>query len=369
MRHARIILLVLFVLGIAAAASGAVYVPLWGLLWLPWLIGCLLLCRGLTLGLPLVLATSVGVVIFSGSTTTYEYFWIARVAMSVVAAAGAVAAVVIARPVWRRDLRASAILLVATMGLGVGAAALHLSLPMVPACPRGPVDRGWPQQAWYWLNGDLHEETRGGVQTMWGYHCLGGGGSFCHETAVDDQGRPRGQHTRWAIHQVPLDPARYESDVLYDGGYQSIGVRETMGHLTRWDSVGRWTTYHPNGYMAESGGYQGGRKAGPWRFIYNNGRLFEAGSFHQGQRTGVWRCYAPSGAILRQGRYCPDDGCGRYDCKPGRKCDAWRCFVGHPCGEWTYWDADGEATTRPANKVKPRCSEELPQELRWQLLR
>jgi hypothetical protein len=367
MRLARHTLLAVFALGLLTAALNALYAPLWGLLWLPWLVGCLLLRRGLVVGLLLMLATSVGTVVFCAGTTTYEpdFFWLPRLTMGVVAAAGGVTALIVARRLWRRDLLATTIVTLAAVALGAGAAALHLALPKVPACPRGPFELGW---TWHWLNGSLHEQTRGGVRTSWGRHCLGGGGWFCDETAVDARGAPAGRTLRWAIHQLPLDPERYEREAVYERGYRTAGVLESSGYLARRGRVGRWDRFHANGQLAESGRYHDDRRVGPWRRLYDNGRPLETGSYRDGQPAGIWRCYLPSGVILRQGRYCPDDACGHYGCKPGRQCNAWRCSAGNPCGTWTYWDEEGRATVRPASRVEPRCEEELPAAVRRQHL-
>ena len=148
----------------------------------------------------------------------------------------------------------------------------------------------------------------------------------------------------------------------------TVGAR-ALAHrqAPRSEFHGPWTSYHPNGALAEKGSYSKGSKEGEWiRWHINGikahvvsfkgdlesglakswhvtGQLKSKGSFKNGIRLGVWSFYNERGQASGKGAFKNGQRHGQwllYD-DQGKPRSKGRYQRGRLIGRWTYFDARG----------------------------
>lgn len=130
---------------------------------------------------------------------------------------------------------------------------------------------------------------------------------------------------------------RYEGPwkELYDDGTTKIEGTYTEGLRTD-----KWTYYHRDGKVIQTGKYRKGKPHGPWKWYYSDGSLRREEEYRNGREDGQSVEYDKNGTVLSKGEYID-----------GLKEGEWEYFIGDHVikGSYKGGEKDGDWIGRYTN--------------------
>jgi len=143
------------------------------------------------------------------------------------------------------------------------------------------------------------------------------------------------------------EPGVYDGpqiDEAYESGVPYFEAQQRQNEAGVWLLHGRWTAWHENGRVQESGWYEDHQESGDWKWWDENGQLIAEGTFIDGKREGIWNFWYEDGTRQMDARYSGGEGQGLWTLyfDNGSKCAEGQYVDGEISGYWTIWDEFGE---------------------------
>ncbi len=130
----------------------------------------------------------------------------------------------------------------------------------------------------------------------------------------------------------------------FDDGQALFEAQQSLDENGTWVLDGRWTAWHENGQLHESGAYSMRKEVGLWEWWGTDGSQVARGSFDQGKREGPWTYWYPDGIKMVDANYREGKGEGLWTLfhENGMRKAQGEFLNGEISGYWTIWKENGE---------------------------